>query len=138
VIIHWQDKDYELDFSDLTIKQAETIEHATGMSIGSWLTTIDDFDSNNPQFLVLLKVLYWLMLAQNGDKTPIGAVDFPIIKFGRAFAEAAAASGAPAAAVEESPGPDPTQPGLTAPPEPSTPMDGTSSPPAPAPATAPG
>lgn len=130
MIIHWQGKDWPLDFTDFTVKQGEVIEDTAGMPVGKWLDSFSEgFDSGSPQFLKLLKVVYWLMLNQNGDPAPIGAVDFPVLAFSRAFIAAAAAE-APAAAAEQ---PDPTPPApspATASPGPSTPTGGTSSPPA--------
>jgi hypothetical protein len=139
MIISWQGREYELDFSDITIKQAETVEKLTGMTIGAWLGMVSTgFDINSAQFLPMLKVIYWLMLDQNGEKTPAAAVDFPMLRFGRAFMAGAAAEAAAAGEPVAEPGPTQIPSPGTAPPGLSTPPDGMSSPPAADPATAPG
>lgn len=89
MIIHWEGRDWQLDFSDLTIRQAEAIEQAAGMPVGQFLDALGEgLGMGSPQFLPCMRILYWLMLDQNGERQPIGAVDFPLVKFGRAFAEA--------------------------------------------------
>jgi hypothetical protein len=119
MIINWDGRDWELSFEDITIKQAEAIEKETGQPLGAWLDSLnEDISTASPQFLPVLKIVYWLMLAQSGDQTPIAAVDFPLLRFGQAFAQAAAAEAAPAEQPAEPP--DPTQ-GATSPATSSTP-----------------
>jgi len=137
MIIHWQDRDWQVEFDDLTMKQAEVIEAETGMTIGAWLDTLsseEGFDPESTSFLKTLKVIYWLMLDQNGDKTPIGAVDFSLLKFGTAFVEAMAAEAAqaPVAPAEVVPVP-PVTASETRYPGPPTLPDGTNSASTPAP-----
>jgi hypothetical protein len=120
MLIRWQDHDYDLDLTDFTLKQCETIEAAAGMTIGAWLDVLggdDGLTQDNPQFLMFLKVLYWLMLNQAGDTTPIKAVDFPVLKFGTVLMAAFAAEEA-AAAPAEAPAPDPTRPAPVSAPSP--------------------
>jgi hypothetical protein len=112
MLIRWQDRDYYLDLTDFTLKQCETIEAAAGMTIGAWLDVLggdEGLTQDNPQFLLFLKIFYWLMLNQAGDTTPIGAVDFPVLKFGTVLMAAFAADEA-AAVPPEAPAPDPTRP----------------------------
>ena len=116
MLIRWQDRDYDLDLTDFTLKQAEAIQAATGLPLGKWLDALNEsFDQDSPQFLPFMRVLYWLMINQAGDRTPISAVDFPLGKFGQAFMAGMAAeeNGRP---VEDVALPDPTQlPGASAP-----------------------
>lgn len=100
--ISWEGKDWPVSFDDLSMKQAETVEAEAGMAIGAWLDILNEsFDTKSPQFIRFVKIIYWLMLNQNGDKTPIGAVDFPLLKFAQAFTGAAAAEDAAAPPAEE-------------------------------------
>lgn len=133
MIVDWQGKQYEVDFADITMRQGEAIEKASDMALGTWLDGITEgFDPNDRRFLPTLKIVYWLMLNQNGDDTPIDAVDFPMLAFARAFMKGLTGKDVPAAAPAP---PDPTQlPGgsseTTGSPELSTPTGGTSSQPA--------
>lgn len=111
MLIRWQDRDYDLDLSDFTLKQARVIEGESGMTLGKWLDALsgDGLNMGSPHFLPFLKIIYWLMLNQAGDDTPIGAVDFPLIKFGRAFMAAQEAEDAAQPPAREE-APDPTPP----------------------------
>lgn len=109
MIVNWEGKAYSLDFAELTMHQAEVIEKESGLSLEEWL---DELGAGTKR-LQFVKLAFWLMLAQNGGEVPVAAVDFPLLKFSRAFAAALAAE--PAA----EPPPVPTIPGQGSPTSPS-------------------
>ena len=101
MIITWEGRDWPLDFTDLTVKQAEAIEAASGMTLEKWFGQLAEDASS----IRILKTVYWLMHVQNGVHLKLAEVDFPVLRFGIAFA-AAAAEEEPAGEPE----PDPTTP----------------------------
>jgi len=116
MLIRWEDRDWNLDLTDLTNRQAEALETGLGMTMGEFYDKFegDDgegFDFTKPYAVKLMTFVHWLMLDQNGVKVKITDVEFPMIRFGQAAAAAMAAEAAaqPAAADREA-GPDPTRP----------------------------
>ena len=80
--IHFEDQDFEFDIDDLDVVQAKAIKRQTGMSLLKWQEGLKEAD---PDALV---GLYWLMLNQNGKAVDMNKVNFKIVKFGNAVAEA--------------------------------------------------
>jgi hypothetical protein len=116
VRITFEGRDWELDTAHVRLQHAMTIQLYTGLSIGDWEDSLlfkADKDGNiaNPpaEWLKSIAALYWLMLAQNGEKVPIAEVDLDFSEFYVVFLKAIAAeierSQAEAAAK-----PDPTSP----------------------------
>ena len=110
----------EIDMDELGLRQGIAIQEHMGMPLTEWekaLTTPRDMG-----WLKAMRCLYWLMLAQAGDLTPLDAdIDFPVLKFSGAVSGALSAEADTAAAVEE----DPTKPaGAPAAAPPATPATG--------------
>jgi hypothetical protein len=99
--VHFEDRDWNLDLSDINLKPAIVIQSYMGMSINKWVDSLNDeadADGNivkaaadSPEFLKSVGAVYWLMKAQNGAQCPIGDVDFPLGAFTQAMADAQAA-----------------------------------------------
>jgi hypothetical protein len=115
--LEFQDRTWQLDLTDINLKPAMVIQAYTGMPVGDWLDSLNDEAdpdgkitkraANQPGFLKSFAALYWLMLWQNGEPTPIGDVDFPVGAFSEVLR---AATNAEAPAEPEVAASDPTQP----------------------------
>lgn len=82
MIIKYDGRDYSLDLDEITVKQAYVFKAFAGLTLAQFETSIGEAD---PGALICL---FWLMLQQNGIETPIESVDFKILHFAVAFAEA--------------------------------------------------
>ena len=95
MIIRFEGRAWEFDMEQVTLQQAMTVQLHTGMSIKEWEESLSPGEDEHgepkdpgPQWLKSLQCVYWLMKAQNGEKTPIADCDFVIAKFFEAMAEA--------------------------------------------------
>lgn len=85
MLVHFEDKDYTFDIEALDVSEARTIKRQTGLTIRALMNGLEEMD---PDAMV---ALYWLMLKQNGQMTDPNKVNFPMLKFGEALADAFAA-----------------------------------------------
>lgn len=128
MIIEFEGRQWQWDpDSDVTVKEATVLRLAFGMSLSDWLDGLKQLDERSWTFQ------YWLLRKRNGIVEPIADLDFGLLTFVRAYADAAKASGEgtedlpeledPKAAPQPSP--------MTAPlsPAPPTPMTTTPQPP---------
>jgi hypothetical protein len=132
VIIAFAGRDWQLDVTHVTFRQALAIQAQTGLSIADWEDSLDfkrnaagEIANPPPGWLTSVGALYWLMLAQNGQETPPEAMDFDFTGFLQAYFEALAAEieRIKAAQAKAEAEPDPTRPSPTA--SPASPTSGT-------------
>lgn len=102
--IEWDGGVLDLDLQAVTLQQAVVITGHTGLSLSKWETALLEPDGD--AWLPSMACLYWLTLAQNDQACQLSGLDFPVLKFYTAFADAV---GAEAAALETAPE-DPTRP----------------------------
>jgi hypothetical protein len=95
---------WQLDTSDIDMRQAETITGYAGLTLSGWEQSC--LDHEGAGWLKSMRCLYWLMLAQNGQDEALADVNFAVLKFFLAWAEAAAGESKEAGAEPE----DPTKP----------------------------
>jgi hypothetical protein len=103
--IEWQGETWQLDLDQLTLAQAVVITGRMGTSLVDWEAAL--LDASSPHWLTALQCGYWLMLSQAGQKVPVGDVDFPVVPFLQALAEAARAEQPAEVPAEEDPTPLP-------------------------------
>ncbi len=84
--IEWDDRMWTVDVNELSLTQAVVITGRTGVSLTAWEKALADPDS--PQWLPSVQCFYWLMLQQDGQKVPVGDLDFPVLKYAQAVAAA--------------------------------------------------
>lgn len=129
MIVEFEGRTWELDPSKLRLQQGYVIQAFTGMSVGDWQDSLDfktgkDADGNDvllnppPEWLKSIAALYWLMLSQNGIKTPIDEADCEVETFLAAFVQAMMAELEKRKAEAQ---PDPTPPSPTTPSPPAVP-----------------
>lgn len=82
MLVNFEGKDYTFDIEALDVSEARTIKRQTGLTVRKLMDGLEDLD---PDAMV---ALYWLMLKQNGTMTDPNKVNFPLLKFGEALAEA--------------------------------------------------
>lgn len=99
MIINYEGKQYSLDLSDLTVKQAYVIKAFSGYNLQQFEENLLEID---PAALICL---YWVMLAQNGEEVPIETVDFKVMHLAMAFADAVNAENERKKALAEAEGP---------------------------------
>ena len=121
MLIRWEGRDWGLDFAGVTNRQAMAIETGLGMSLAEFYELLeggDGFDAAKPHFLKLMTIAYWLMLDQDGTRTAITDVEFPVIRFAEALVAAMGADAAaqPAAQANGKVTPDPTRRPAASPP----------------------
>ncbi len=107
--IEWDDRMWTVDVNELSLTQAVVITGRTGVSLTAWEKALADPDS--PQWLPAVACFYWLMLQQDGQKIPVGDLDFAVLKYAQAVAvaveqENAAESAGAAEDPMRLPGPD--------------------------------
>jgi len=73
--ILFDEREYELDLDEMTVAQARTIMVAFGFTIK---TLQDGIAEGNPDAIA---AMFWLMLAQSGEKADPKTVDFKIVPF---------------------------------------------------------
>lgn len=88
---------YTLDPDHIRLGHARVIQRFTGLSIDEWADSINaqagpDEDGTvrkvPAEWIESVAALYWLMLAQSGDETPIEDVDFDVSGFYQLFLQA--------------------------------------------------
>jgi hypothetical protein len=75
ITVNFEDKEYIFDLDDIGLREASIIYDKYGYT----LSTLPVAFSNGEPAAV--RVFYWLMMNQNGEKQNIERVDFKIIKF---------------------------------------------------------
>lgn len=117
--IEFEGRTWQLDTTDVSMQQAETITDFTGLTLAGWEKAA--WDHENPVWLKSIRCMYWLMLEQNDSPAPLMSLNFAVLKFYMAVAEGNATEASAAQAAET----DPTRPGAgnaaEAQPAPSTP-----------------
>lgn len=118
--VHFEDRDWELDLSDIWLKPAIVIQSYMGMSINRWVESLNDEAdadgvitkpaADQPEFLKSIGALYWLMNQQNGVEFPIADVNIPLGAFTEAVAAAQAAEATQQLEDLANSEPDPTTP----------------------------
>jgi hypothetical protein len=94
----------EIDIDGLGLRHGIAITEHMGMPLTKWEKALADTDGMN--WLKAMRCLYWLMLAQAGDLTPLDDdIDFHVLKFSAAVGTALVE-----AAGGEVPEEDPTMP----------------------------
>jgi hypothetical protein len=93
--VHFEDTDYEFDLSNMTVAQAKVIKVHCGMGLKGLSDGINDGDPD------ALRAVYWLMQVQTGLVSNIDRVDFVVVKFLDALAEASKAETEAAAEVAD-------------------------------------
>jgi hypothetical protein len=84
MLIKYEQKIYDFNMDEISVRQLKTIfTHLDGLTLGALEQGIPQGDPN------ALVALYWLMLENNDEHVPIDQVDFKVIKFFKAFREAA-------------------------------------------------
>lgn len=100
MIIEYEGAQYEFDFDDITVKQAMKIEKHVGMQLEEFGKVLAEGGN-----LRAVQAAGWLIL-HGGRDIPIEDCDFKLVRFGEAFARAAAeAEAAELAAAGAQPGP---------------------------------
>lgn len=84
MLLEFSGKTYTLDTEEITISQAMFIKSKTGLGLKSWQDAVGDADPD------AVKALYWLMCDQSGERCVWERIDFLIVKFFSAFADALA------------------------------------------------
>jgi hypothetical protein len=84
--IGWEGRTWEIDTAEVTLKQAMVIQARMGTSINGWAKALLEADGD--KWLTAMECLYWLMLAQDGQQVPVADLDFPVLKYANAFADA--------------------------------------------------
>lgn len=79
MLVHYEDKDYEFDIDDLDIGQASMLKRKYGLTLLSLQKGLLEGDPD------ALRAVYWLMLAQSGQRVNIDNVQFKIVKFANAI-----------------------------------------------------
>jgi hypothetical protein len=83
--ILFEDKEYDFDLESLKLDEARTVKRRFQLTIRGLMDGLSEMDPD------ACAALYWLMLKQNGTLVdPDKMENFPILKFGEAFAEAGA------------------------------------------------
>lgn len=82
MVIVYEDESYVLDMEEVTVKQAETVQNATGYTLANLDEALEQADAK------ALIAIYWLMQVTNGHAVHIQQVDFKIVKFANALQEA--------------------------------------------------
>lgn len=88
MLVHYEDKDYEFDIDDLDVVQATMLKRKYGITLLSLQKGLLEGDAD------ALRAVYWLMLAQNGQRVNIDSVQFKIVKFANAIQDAVEAENA--------------------------------------------
>jgi hypothetical protein len=91
VLIQWEGQPWPLDTEDVTLKQAFVIKDSTkddqfpaGRNLAAWEMGIKAAEPS------CVRGLYWLMLQQAGQQVVCAQLEFPVIRFHRAYVEATA------------------------------------------------
>src|SRR5258708_11038875 len=98
MIIEYEGERYEVDFDDITVKQAMKVEKHTGVKLTDWGDRLEAGGD-----MLSLQALGWLVLFCRAGA--VDEADFKLVKLGNAFA---AASTPQAAAEQPAAGPVPT------------------------------
>jgi len=135
MIIHFEDRDWELNLDKLTLQQGIAIQLHTGLSIAEFEDILDVGEDENgnlkdpgPKWLICIGCVYWLMHQQGGDVFPIASADFVLSEFLTAMGEAMQAEleriKADRAVAEAEPDPTPLTSQPSSPPGPESPAHG--------------
>lgn len=102
--IEFEGRTWDIDESEIGLQQAVVITGYLGVSLQGWSEAC--LNPDGPLWLKSMQCLYWLMLQQDGQHVPLADVDFAVMRFAEAWADAtlAVAKAAAASAAE----PDPT------------------------------
>ncbi len=76
--VDYEGTEYELDFDEVTVKQAKAVKNSTGLTLQG---LEDGLSSGDPD---ALRALFWLMQVTSGIKSNIEEVDFKLVKFSKA------------------------------------------------------
>jgi hypothetical protein len=93
VKIEFEGRTREVDVDELSLTQAVVITGRMAGSLKEWEKSLEDPDS--PGWLDAMRCLYWLMVQQDGEQAAIGDVDFPVLKYAQAVADAIERESAP-------------------------------------------
>lgn len=116
ITITWEGRDWDVDPEVLDVKQGIAIFLEHGLTLAGFYEGLENTDPR------ALQSLFWLMLQQGGQVTPISKCNFDVMKFLAAFGEAQEKKkAADAAAKAAEPEPVPTLPAGPPSPEPPTP-----------------
>jgi hypothetical protein len=80
--VHFEDRDWTLDLDEIDLAQARYIHRNCGMTL---LKLQEGLSEVNPEAMA---ALYWLMKTQNGVAVDLAKINFSIVKFGSAIADA--------------------------------------------------
>ncbi len=95
MLIHFDDQDYEFDFDEVEVGQADQIKRKYGITLLGIERGLLDVDSE------ALRCMYWLMLAQNGKRVNIDTLQFKPVKLAKAINDAMLKENEKAAAAED-------------------------------------
>ena len=93
--VKFEDVDYEFDLSNMTVAQAKVIKVHCGLGLKGLSDGINEGDPD------ALRAVYWLMQVQTGISSNIDRVDFVVVKFLDALAEATKAEAEATAEADE-------------------------------------
>jgi hypothetical protein len=93
--VKFEDVDYEFDLSKMTVAQAKVIKVHCGLGLKGLSDGINEGDPD------ALRAVYWLMQVQSGISSNIDRVDFVVVAFLDALAEASKAETEAAAELGE-------------------------------------
>ena len=79
ITVDFEDKEYDFDLDDIGLREASIIYEKYGYTLHTLPKAFTDGEPN------AVRVFYWLMMNQSGEKVNIERVDFKIVKFRDAF-----------------------------------------------------
>jgi hypothetical protein len=82
MIVNFEDQEYTLDIEEVDVRQATLIKVKTGLNLLEWQASLETGDVD------ALRALYWLMREQSNKPVNFESINFKIIKFANAIAEA--------------------------------------------------
>lgn len=77
--ISYEGKDYAFDLDEIDVDQATLIKRKFNLNLLGLEAGLREGDPDS------LRAIYWLMLAQNGERANIDNVKFKIVKFSNAI-----------------------------------------------------
>ena len=101
--ITFEGREWEYDTDHIGVLQAMAFHSVHGLTVRAWLEGVQETDPRAYQ------CAYWLMLQQNGVEKPLKDLDFDLMEFMTAYAEAILAEVERQKELETEKEPDPTQ-----------------------------
>jgi hypothetical protein len=106
--ITFEGRDWQYDSDKLDVLPAMAFHSVHGLTVRAWIEGIQETDPR------AFQCAYWLMLQQNGVEKPLKDLNFDLLEFMTAYAEAIMAAAERQKELEAAKEPDPTQDSLLA------------------------